>query len=70
MNHRLLEMMVLTEIEDRLNKRIDELQRFLKEMEEARAFGKESNTLKISPVAGIFEKAELQELKKIRGDTE
>jgi len=58
------------EIEDRLNKEIEKLERFLREMEEARKFGEESNTLKISPVAGIFEKAELQELKKIRGDTE
>ena len=58
----------MTDIEDRLDKQIINLERFLRELEEARKFGEESNTLKVSPIAGLLEKAELETLLKIRGD--
>ena len=50
---------------EQLEKEIAKLERFLKELEEARKLGEESNTLRISPIAGIFEKGQLELLKGI-----
>ena len=54
------------EIRERLDKEIKDLERFLKELEEARKYGEESNTLPISPIAGIIEKGQLELLKGIK----
>ena len=56
----------MSEIEARLDEAIQKLERFIKELEEARKFGEESNTLPVSPIAGIIEKGELELLKTIR----
>jgi len=54
-------------LRERLEKEIKDLERFLRELEQARKFGEESNTLPVSPIAGIIEKGQLVLLKKIKG---
>ena len=58
------------QVKSELQLRIEELEQFLKELDEAKAFQKENDTLKISPLAGILERNELESLKKIWENTE
>lgn len=50
----------------RLNENIETLEKFLHELEEARQYSEENNTLRLSPIAGLLEKSQLELLKKIR----
>lgn len=52
---------------ERLKKRIEELEQFLKDLAEARKHQEEHDTLKIAPIAGLLEKAELDGLQEILG---
>jgi len=57
---------IFIKIHQRLVKRIEELEQFLKDLAEARKDQEERDTLKIAPIAGLLEKAELDGLKEIR----
>ena len=50
--------------------KIDELEQFLKELDEARKFSENKGGLQISPIAGILEQRELKSLKFIMEHTE